>query len=554
MRKIIVFFSLALFALCFNATAATYYVSTGGNDTNSGTSPNDPWYHCPGMVGWTGSTTLSPGDIIYFDSGDKWVWHNSDGARFLSITGGVQYIGNAWPVSDSDCSDGGCAEFELSSDHDYHGSNQRWRVIFWGQDDATYETVFNGFEIDFNNESTAGIGMNYQGAEGATLTGETKRIENCYIHDQYHPGDDYQYAIYIGTGPNSNTGWPNQGEPDGFNTENVEILNNVIHNVSRDPICLYPANDSDHADNWVRFVTIRGNDVQWVNCTAEPCSSNRINPYAAGSGIMMKNRVRDVIIEYNHVNHTFGSSFASNRDSSTHIYGPYDVDIRYNIGANANSAGMKLKSGGIADANVYGNIFINAPILLTDHLDDVKTYNIYNNTVYMTSGNAIQFTSAIADFSQVTVNLTNNIFFTRSGAAYYNYEGSEPNSFTHSNNIFYTGSGDSQAVVATAHGTYTMSNITNWEPTALGEDPSFKNIFNLPTGFTGTHGVDLAPNPDGLSISAGSVPVDNGIDLGLTYGNSINSVSRSGSWDIGAYELLSNPLLPSPPSGVWLVE
>jgi hypothetical protein len=49
------------------AEAASYYVDTSGDDSNPGTK-SAPWEHCPGMIGWSGSATLSPGDIVYFDS------------------------------------------------------------------------------------------------------------------------------------------------------------------------------------------------------------------------------------------------------------------------------------------------------------------------------------------------------------------------------------------------------------------------------------------------------------------------------------------------------
>jgi hypothetical protein len=97
--------------------------------------------------------------------------------------------------------------------------------------------------------------------------------------------------------------------------------------------------------------------------------------------------------------------------------------------------------------------------------------------------------------------------------------------------------------------------LGDYEITASGNDPSFKNAGNLPTGFTGTYGIDLAPNADGLSLQQRSEGVDSGISLGSPYNGSINSRNRpSGNgWDIGAYE--SDPgqaqdRVPNPPSNV----
>jgi len=48
---------------------------------------------------------------------------------------------------------------------------------------------------------------------------------------------------------------------------------------------------------------------------------------------------------------------------------------------------------------------------------------------------------------------------------------------------------------------------------ASSSDPRYKNTANLPTGFTGTYGVNLAPNNDGLSLQQGSPGIDQGIVL-----------------------------------------
>jgi hypothetical protein len=53
--------------------AATYYVTPGGSDSNSGTSPSAPWQNCPGMTAYSGPGSLKAGDVVYFDSGGTWL-------------------------------------------------------------------------------------------------------------------------------------------------------------------------------------------------------------------------------------------------------------------------------------------------------------------------------------------------------------------------------------------------------------------------------------------------------------------------------------------------
>lgn len=64
---------ISLFASGVSAT--TYYVSTSGSDSNSGTSESSPWAHIPGMATWTGSHTPAAGDSFILRGCD--VWTNS---------------------------------------------------------------------------------------------------------------------------------------------------------------------------------------------------------------------------------------------------------------------------------------------------------------------------------------------------------------------------------------------------------------------------------------------------------------------------------------------
>lgn len=54
------------------AMAGTYYISTSGSDSNSGTTESSPWAHLPGMATWAGSYTPSAGDTFTLRGCDDW--------------------------------------------------------------------------------------------------------------------------------------------------------------------------------------------------------------------------------------------------------------------------------------------------------------------------------------------------------------------------------------------------------------------------------------------------------------------------------------------------
>ena len=53
-------------------TGTSYYVKSAGNDSNSGLSDAQAWAHHPWMSTWTGSVTLTAGDVVFMKNGDTW--------------------------------------------------------------------------------------------------------------------------------------------------------------------------------------------------------------------------------------------------------------------------------------------------------------------------------------------------------------------------------------------------------------------------------------------------------------------------------------------------
>lgn len=486
-----------LASTALEAYAATYYVDQGaGSDTNTGTSPGAAWKYAPGMAGYTGRAALAPGDTVYFNSGSTW---SVSGTQGLYLTGGVTYIGNAW---------GSGTRATLRASSSIATAVVRFR------DHSTLPTTIRGFDVDANGMVTNGIEMNHSQYAGP-LTGATKRIDDVIVHRVYSRQSQgtYRYGIIV-----SNHGG-STGE-----VANVEILNSVVHDISRDGLPIYPGDEN--ANCIVRNVVVRGNTI--YNTGQDP-------DYGAGAGIVVKGRVIDTTVENNYVAATKGAGIFVNGNESNHFgYGPTNIHIRNNI-VNVNTVHGSIRlydgsSGGDPkDIKIYGNLVynntLNGGLLLESDLKSSNTLRVYNNTFYnapvVVANSSASF--PVFEFKNNIVHSTSRVPFTDNGKL-----------TAHGNNLFYGGS----TLVRSNGVSYSASNLSAYESSALSSDPQFANTGALPTGFKGTYGQDLMPNAAGLALQAGSAGIDRGVALASPYNRSVNSMARpaGNGFDIGAYE------------------
>jgi hypothetical protein len=498
-------------ALASSAGAAAYYVdATAGSDSNNGLTPSSAWRNAPGMAAYSGSGRLAPGDTVYFDSADSWLVSGTQG---IFLTGGVTYVGNEW---------GSGTRATLRASADIASAVVRFR------DHALMETTFRGFEVDANGKVTNGIEMNHSFYEGP-LTGASKRVDDVVVHDVWSRTSQgqYKYGIIV-----SNHGGRN-GE-----VANVEILNSVVHDISRDGLPIYPGDES--ADCMVRNVLVRGNTV--YNTGLDP-------DYGAGSGIIVKGHVVDAVIEYNYVTGTKGAGLFVNGNESNHFgVGPTNVHFRHNVVAVDTIHGsIRIYDGSSGkdpkDIKVYGNLVLNnsqgGGFLIDRDLGHTNSILVFNNTFFNAP---VVVNNAAASFP--VLEFRNNIFFHESGLPF-----SDSGRVTaHSNNLFF-GSG---TLVRSAGTSFVASNLASYESTAVAADPLFTDAASLPGGWLRQAGGNLSPDRAGLSLRAGSPAVDAGAALGTPYSSSIESaVSRpvGGGWDIGAYERLGGAP-PMPPANL----
>jgi hypothetical protein len=496
------------------ATAATYYVDqTAGSDQLSGTSPGTAWRNAPGMASFSGSGSLAPGDVIYFDSADTW---DVTGTQGIYLVGGVTYIGNEWGTG---------TRARLRASADIASAVVRFR------DHPTLQTTFRGFDVDANGKVANGIEMNHSFYAGP-LTGATKRVDNVIVHNVWSRTSQgqYKYGVIV-----SNHGGLN-GE-----VSNVEILNSVIHDISRDGLPIYPGDEN--ADCIVRNVLVRGNRV--YNTGQDP-------DYGAGAGIIVKGRVINATVESNYVTATKGAGIFVNGNESNHFgTGPENIHIRYNIvNVDTIHGSIRVYDGTSGkdpkDVKIYGNIVYGNPsnggLLLDNDLGNSNSLRVYNNTfvnapVIVRAGSA---TFPVFEFS-------NNILYSTNGAPL-----TENGKITlHSRNTYF-GSG----TLVTARGVpYTAATLASYEADASASDPMFVSTASLPKGFIAAAGGGLEPDTTGLSLQGSSPALDRGIALSSSYSSSINAVPRpaGGGWDVGAYERAAS-IRPLPPTNVTILQ
>jgi hypothetical protein len=421
-----------------------------------------------------------PGMIAYrgtgvLQPGDTVYFDSSDK---WTVTGnqGIYLVGGVTYIGDSW---GSGIRAEIRAGTDLESGVVRFR------DHPTIQTLFKGFNVDANRKVATGIDINH--VRSALMNGATKRVENCEVHNVWSRTSlgQYKYGIII-----SNSGGPK------CYCENVEIINCKVHDISRDIICLYP---SDMEGSRIRNITVRGCEV--YNSGQDP-------DYGAGSGICIKGFVVDAFIEYNYIHDVKASGLFINGNENRHYQGigPRNIHLRYNIvGNNTPHGAIKIHDGKSGsdpkEVNIYGNIVygnpVNLGLVMLKSLGNLNSLRVYNNTFY----NAI----IIIDSPSATF----PVFEFRNNVAF--YSGGTP-------------------IIGVDRFTLSSNNLT--------DKPVFKNATELPTGFKGIFGVNMAPNTDGLSLPVISPGIDGGEPLPEIFGGSINSLIRPGGkgWDIGAYE------------------
>ncbi len=492
-----------IMTISFPAQGADYYVNSTdlvANDNNAGTQAF-PWINCPGMPDWSGTQSLNPGDTVYF--ANTATWSAASGFSIIQAQAGITYDGSTWGHGER-------ATLEAT------GPLAR-SVINFMEDHATYATIVRGFEVDANGLITTGIGMNWPSA-AISLSGATKRIEDCIVHDvmSASASGQYEYGIVVSAGYGGS-----------LVVANVEIIECVTYNISRGGINIYAPND-DPASR-IESVVVRGCEI-WAT---------GLDPNYAGSALAIKNHVKNCVVEYNSVHNVTRGTGIGISSHETGFRGPENSTIRYNIVRDCPSMGININSKGSISVDIYGNLLLKNAYQGLRFMDvaDHTAVRVFNNTFFENHHSSGWCHSIlIGDDTAIwdSLEVRNNLFVAHSACLPLDdYYGLITN---HSNNLYFRSGGGS---LARSNATsYSSATINTFEPSAYASDPSLVDSEDLPIVFTGSYPDSLRPDTEGLSVNSGSDAINNGAALGSPYHGSINSITRpwDGGWDIGAYE------------------
>lgn len=494
---------------------ATYYVDdTAGNDSNPGTASN-PWRRCPGMIGWTGTATLRPGDTVTFKRTGTWTIAQNLSGPGLELRGGVHYVGNQWSPTAAAT---GRAILRAS------GRHEAGVVRIW-EDHESLPTWIEGFEIDGGGQRANLVDINHAFWRTG-LTRAVKRIENCLAHGNSGNGTegDYKYGIIVSDHSSNASGW----------VANVEILSTVVYDTPRDGICLYPGDNGMISNVVVRACEVFGTGT-------DPS-------YSEGHGFLLKGNVKSSVIEYSYAHNVSSSAvFIAGPGNGTGP-GPSGSVVRYNILQTADNNGViRFYGSGSKSVDILANIVLEneqtGGLSFSGNSGSILS-RIYNNTFFDA------FVDLANPTSIGTIEFRNNIIYELDDVPLTDL-GGDITEYSH-NLLFREGGG---TLVRLGAGTFTAVNLTTWDANSLSANPLFKDAANLPTGFQGTYGTDLAPNHDGLSLQSTSPALATGLILPASFAGTINSVARplSSAWDLGAYQSRTAAAAPLPPSRLRVV-
>jgi len=530
---LIIFLSVA-----FSSSATTYFVSSTGNDSKSGTSLSNAWT----SINKVNSKTFLPGDIILFEGGK-------------TFTGNLQFnqydAGNAAnPVKIASYGNGR-AIINSNNGYGFFAFNTAGfkiaNLIFKGSGRTTNEdsgiALFSDLEnkllnnviidsVEVYGYQVAGIifGTNKQNSGYANV-----RITNSSVHD------------------NGNVGISSYS--DGTIThKNVYIGKTKVYNNSG--IANYT---QSHTGSGIMISGIDGAVIEYC----EAYNNGWLNAWDVGGPVGIWGYIcNNLVIQYNESHH--------NKTGTTKDGGGFDLDggvtnsvMQYNYSHDNDGAGYLLAqySGAPAMKNLTirynisendGRKNSNAGILLwaTNSSGGIQDADIYNNTVYLSPASSGSPAAIFVSTGYITnAKVRNNIIQTTGGLQLVR---SMTNSGVRFENNAYWSSGSNLNIYWT--GT-TYNNLDNWragtgqeklnnEPAGFYVDPELIN----PGKGVIIGNQELLTNLTGYKLKPTSSLIDKGLNMakefGLEVGNTDfwkNKIDQRESFSIGAHQYAPDP-------------
>lgn len=463
--------------------AVIYYVSTTGDNSNTGLTQADPWQTLA-----YADANAPAGSIIALKKGDT-----------FSLTAEWDIVGSG-TVGNIKTWDGSLWGVGANAVIQHNGAGL-FAIVFMNVSYITFKNI----TFDGNNANTNMICLGDFTAGEASSTHHII-IQDCEIHD---------------CGSAANVGAGIFMSPDDFDVADITILDNNIHDIGTHAIAVYKATANVGAGTNSNIRIENNTIVDWGQY-----------PFANGCGIIVRNESELVTITEN----AFGCAstsdgFGISIEQAAPSGGRYSTDliISYNRIGIFEQTAINFDQGDPVTAKVYGNEIViddtTSPFGLAGIVFNSDNWTgaaimVNNNTiVHLDQAFGIYY----GGISQAFLTLKNNIIYSDDADACLQV-GNAPGNIVHDHNLYYkVGSTINNyfiEVLAGPPGTYVnCAQVQTFEPTAQCIDPLFVVTFA------------------DLKLQAGSPAINNGIAV-AGYIQDINgyTVPTGGGVDIGANE------------------
>ncbi len=480
--------TLVVFAMsAHSASAATYYVSTSGSDSNAGTSTAAPWKTISKVNSKV--STFQPGDNILFKRGDVFTgsqsgqgvlnWENKSGTA-------------AAPITISNYGTGVLPVFELAAGSTVILENRNFMFF----NNASY-IIIDGFNI--TDRGFAAAHPNDPRKDAFAYNGVAIRMQaqndNNRVHDNIIRNMEISYTgMGIVLESVNNTLVTGSSITDLQNFVNTQCGTNQSGSCSYEDyganaLTLINADSNTFSYNYFRGIWASSLDFGYNGGVMEMYQSNNNN-----------NFLYSTVIDSGGVSE-FGSSNGSSSNNNLYAYN------------------LLINNGALSYLNLSGN-FATA----------VSNVKYYNNTIVSDANDrfinvgAPDFTGAIFKDNYIfgfggsptgtAFDLRNNIFYI-TNAIKVKGSGSD-NNYIHQNNIY--------KLVGSAKTGFGSGNTVNTSE-AITTTPVFTTTPSM--------------NSTELLLAAGSPAIDKGANLGYTVDRIGNAVPKGLAPDAGAYEYSS---------------
>lgn len=512
------------FLFCCIAHATTYYVSTSGNDKNSGSSTSAPWQ----TISKVNGISFAAGDTVLFAGGQSF----SGTLNFVASDAGTV----AKPITVSSYGTGR-ATINAGTGNGLYAYNSSGIVIsninFVGSGSTVNKKDGVFFYADLaNNAKLPGVTISQVDVSGFGGSGimlgawnggtayRDVTIAGCSVHDNLKAGIS-SYAQNSNAHTNVYVGYcqvyNNYGDPAATgNTGNGIVLGEVSGAVVE--YCVTHDNGKNNMVQSEGPVGIWCYDSQYVTMQFNESHHNHTSGGHDGGGLDLDIDTKNSIMQYNYSHDNDGAGYLLCCDGNNQ-----GNVIRYNISQND---GRKNGYGGI---HTYGAI---------------TSASIFNNTVYMANTSPSPVALLLVS-GTVNTRIQNNIFQT-SGGAQLAWMASGQSGLVMQGNDYWPGTGSFVIV----DGGTTYSSLSTWR-TAKGRE----QLNGASTGFNvdpklvsagggGTlNNANLLPNLANYQLQTNSPMLDAGLNLPKLFGTSVGTrdfygvpVAQGPGFDIGASE------------------